>query len=368
MKWHYQVNDRSYFSKLEAIKDNLRTGDPIRFEQTPAYSNYDFSKEPNTPLNQLLRTEAEKIRASYKKIRLYLSGGIDSVSMLRTFIHNKIHIDEIVILKSGIKASDYEIDNYALPIVKKYTSHLRETKITISEPSMADYTKHWKEKITEDRIKEEHLAFNTYSRILQSYELSNEENNDPEVCNLFGIDKPKLIKKDNEWYTVFLDQIETYSNRYLFFSQNPELHCKQSHLFMNALLKQGIDLEDSDDHYRHQELCNRSTGRYDEDETFSNYPDKVQALKGGARAISFNGQDLYYVNLKEKYALEYLTENHPEIINLWQERLQELKVLTSEKWWNGGRPNMGTLGIWSKFYCLTSKKNRYVEELWPNGM
>ena len=34
---------------------------------------------------------------------------------------------------------------------------------------------------------------------------------------------------------------------------------------------------------------------------------------------------------------------------------------------NQGDPCMGTIGIFSKFYCLTEKSTKTVDELFPNG-
>ena len=37
------------------------------------------------------------------------------------------------------------------------------------------------------------------------------------------------------------------------------------------------------------------------------------------------------------------------------------------KWFNQGNPTLGTVGVFSKFYCLNEKDTKTVDELFPNG-
>ena len=52
MKFYYTVGQKKFYNKLEAIKENLHTGNPIRFV-TP-YDDGDFSVEPQATLQELM--------------------------------------------------------------------------------------------------------------------------------------------------------------------------------------------------------------------------------------------------------------------------------------------------------------------------
>ena len=115
MNWLYKVGDNEYHNKLHAIQDNIASANPVTFHAPKEYSSFDFSQEPAETLNELLTEHAKHIRDSHNKVRLYYSGGCDSDLVLRTFVENKIHIDEIICLKCGIPSADFEIDNHAIP-------------------------------------------------------------------------------------------------------------------------------------------------------------------------------------------------------------------------------------------------------------
>ena len=117
--WHWTCNQKQFINKFHAIDENLKTGEPIKFMPHRSITNTDFSANSEKTWQQLCRERALNLRNSYDYIKVWFSGGIDSVRMLRSFIENNIYIDEIVIIRSGIKAGDYEILDTALPIIEK---------------------------------------------------------------------------------------------------------------------------------------------------------------------------------------------------------------------------------------------------------
>ena len=76
---------------------------------------------------------------------------------------------------------------------------------------------------------------------------------------------------------------------------------------------------------------------------------------------------MYFMNHKEKLALEYAKENLPDILGKWLSTIKDLQEYTNNKWWNNNRPEIGTTGVFSKFYGITTNSVKTVDELFPNG-
>ena len=69
MKFSYQVGREKYFNKLQAIQQNLKTGEPIKLS-TPYGVDSDFSIEPEATLQTLMKDRLIELRDSYKIIKL----------------------------------------------------------------------------------------------------------------------------------------------------------------------------------------------------------------------------------------------------------------------------------------------------------
>ena len=348
----YDVEGRTVFDKFEA----MATGQVIRFKAPSTYDDYDFSVEPSESLQELLTAEAKKIRDEHRLVRIYYSGGSDSQLMLDTFINNKIHIDEIICLKSGIKEADVEIDTYAIPYLNKI--NLPDTKVTISDKSQNDY-KRFHSMSIEDKIRSNCITWDTQFRLTTQVEYYRPELFDPDVANLHGYDKPKVMKVDGKYYTYFLDgDIEPTRHTYHFFSRNPKLQCKQAHLFINSMKHKNINEANIWDH---EKEWNRSIGRQ-----VDNMPSKDMYFVAENNHVLFKGRKMYYLNYKERLALENAVKTMPDIVDKWCTGIDYLRDKFDSKWWNGS-PEIGTTGIFSEFYCLEQKSRKTVDDLFPDG-
>ena len=69
-------------------------------------------------------------------------------------------------------------------------------------------------------------------------------------------------------------------------------------------------------------------------------------------------------NNKDTLAIEQASD---ELVNAWQERNNNLIKELGTTWFNQGNPTLGTVGVFSKFYCLTENDTKTVDELYPNG-
>tara|TARA_B100000780_G_scaffold171810_1_gene120280 strand:- start:343 stop:1425 length:1083 start_codon:yes stop_codon:yes gene_type:complete len=357
MNWKYQVGNNNYYNKLHAIQDNLESGDPIHFVSPSEYETFDFSQEPEQSLDELLTKNAQKIRQSNKTVRLYYSGGSDSDLMLRTFVKNKIHIDEIICWKCGIPSADFEIEQYAIPRLKNLA--LPGTRITINETTMHDYLNFYKEGVSQRKIDLGIYNFNTHIRIIEQIEQFKEENSQEGVANIKGTTEPTVINKDGHWYTYFIDgNMEPNKFTHNFFSDDPKIQCKQAHMSLELAKRVGTDVWQNEKEWR------SVTGRTIEEIKF---PSKKLFFGSTDNFFKFKSNNIYYTNQKERLALEYLIDDHPHIVELWNENMLELAKLTKNQWWNNNTPALSTVGVLSKFYCLTDKSTKTVDQLYPDG-
>ena len=192
MSWRYTVGDKIILHKAHAIQENIKTNHPIHFHAPEEYDTFDASVEPEESLDDLLIAEARYLREKYKYLKLNYSGGLDSNLILRIFTDNDIKIDEIQCFKSGIPPADFEIDNFALPMLKDRSHKLQNTKISIMEPTLDDYEKYYSDMLTDEKIDKGCINWNLHCRIIfQKYLLDREL--DPDVIAITGKEKPRII-------------------------------------------------------------------------------------------------------------------------------------------------------------------------------
>jgi hypothetical protein len=55
------------------------------------------------------------------------------------------------------------------------------------------------------------------------------------------------------------------------------------------------------------------------------------------------------------------------IVDAWQNKNKTLVEELGADVFNNGDPAIGTIGIFSKFYCLSEKSVKTVDELFPDG-
>ena len=108
------------------------------------FGRFNWKVEPNESWNQLLIKRAIQLRESYDYIRLFYSGGVDSQTMLETFLDNKIKIDEILVYRGSAftdnldeEPAEAEIQNVAIPFLKSIEKNIPSTKITILESEVS---------------------------------------------------------------------------------------------------------------------------------------------------------------------------------------------------------------------------------------
>ena len=340
MSWHYICNNKKFVSKLEVLREHKKSKQAMQFCVPEAYENYDFTIPPKETLENLCKQKALDIRANNDKIVIWYSGGCDSHYVLDIFLKNNIKVDEIHMVKSGFSNADYEIEKYAIPFVKKLN-----IKTVVHEPTLDYYEK---------RYVENEKQLGTANEYWHHFRLNNDfenlQHHDTEgVAHIFGKEKPTLCFVYGKWYVYMLDvDVTPQPHQINFFSDDPIVHSKQCHMLIQEiqLMKNQSDYNKVTWYHEDQNFWNRSIGRYQN----STFPLKEMMDD------TFNNKDA-----------EAIKQAPSHIVDAWQNKNKTLVEELGADVFNNGDPAIGTIGIFSKFYCLSEKSVKTVDELFPDG-
>jgi hypothetical protein len=349
------VGESVVYDKLTAIRQSESTGHHIQFH-TP---QYELHHEPEQDLLTLCIQHAKRIREKYDYIRLWYSGGCDSQYMFRAFRAANIHIDEIIMVKCGIKCSEWEIDDVAVPFVREHAHP--DTVIRTHTKSIDDYYDFdgfWFDK---------HARAGRNSRLISGLRLNehleciNLYDTFGKTVNVLGIDKPKICHVQGKWYAYFLDYYDwqqgTSNNDFCcFFDDDPLIYAKQCHM-----LRRGIENSVQPDCYNSvqkshhfERLLNECTDRVSIGEYFIPY------------ANNHHHATIPSFNKKELDAKLYMLEHHPQVMEHYYNGIEELRGIGT-RWWNNGDPESGPVLCLSQFMCMSSPGFENSNNLFPDG-
>jgi hypothetical protein len=258
----YKVDNQIYYNKVAALMATKGTNHhPTWHFNDEVFDSVDWTVNPEMSINDLYYIRAKQLREKYDYLVLFYSGGADSTTVLKTFINNNLHLDEVISSHpiSGLRQwennnKDTDVSNtisegeFALKPQLSWLSRVSsKTKIT--------FTDYFDEMIkiyqSDDWFIEakEYLHPSTIARY--------NKKNIPhirKICEsgkkigfIFGIDKPRIAIIDNAYYSYFLDiianistwDLHEYSNastEYFYWSPDvPLLTVKQCHLIIDWL-------------------------------------------------------------------------------------------------------------------------------------
>jgi hypothetical protein len=93
---YYTVGDKIYNSKVNALEAATRYNQPITWDfNDKIFENFNWRKPIDISLKELYRMRAQQLRDQYDYITVPYSGGADSDTVVRSFLDNGIHLDEI---------------------------------------------------------------------------------------------------------------------------------------------------------------------------------------------------------------------------------------------------------------------------------
>jgi hypothetical protein len=262
----YKCNGKFFHNKLESILEcNLNPGTWVEWDyHDNVFGKHRWNIEPSKDLEDLYLERALQLREAYDHLVLLYSGGVDSWYILKTFIKNKIKLDEIYIYgpfeaeekKLASLGHDRNPGYYtreikqSLPLLKQLVGEL-DIKI-----NLFDWTRHMLDAANNrDWFWTAGVRFDPTCMVRGKFHQIFREHNElvhkgKRVGFVYGIDKPRLLRDDDTIYFSFLDVIMTTgvlptnditgayweNDEYFYWSPNlPEMAIKQSHMVVNYL-------------------------------------------------------------------------------------------------------------------------------------
>lgn len=261
----YQVGPYKTYSKLDAIEVSGRTKHDIVWNfNNEVFGAFDWTQEPPGDLEFWYQQRAEQLRENYDYIILFYSGGWDAHNILRTFVKNNIFIDEIVHMATikgfnGDKNvnANKEIFEVGFPVIKNLIETnpvYRNTKQTVID--ISDVEQDFLNDDKWDYFYKTNVIFSP--AIYATAELREKNLNllvahekNPKVCQLFGIDKPRVWVDDQGNAKIVFTEVAPlayvhsgkreknlpWANDEMFYwtPDMPELACKQAHVVLRYL-------------------------------------------------------------------------------------------------------------------------------------
>ena len=235
--WEYAGT--RYKQKFQAIQASGNDFGKINFTMfaNDSFDKLDWSIEPAQSLKSLMLTRALQLRDTYKYIKFFFSGGADSTTILNVFLDNDILIDEIIVYKYlENNDSNYEVDHFTIPYLKKIEQQLPHTKIKIFTTYEDYFEKYLTDKwfYTRSSLSARHYNFTKI--------------NGKNYCSIIGGADPYLELVNGTFHATFFDsngagELANYRNVELFYTTPdlPELHLKQCHMMKKHIKNDSIN-------------------------------------------------------------------------------------------------------------------------------
>jgi hypothetical protein len=205
------------YKKLEAIEEMRRTGIHLEWHfNKPYYEPFDWKKEPTDSLAELYKRRALEIREKYDYIVFWYSGGPDCWCMLKAFLDNDIHIDEIAHYTSlegdrdTRSVMNEEIFFNAIPQVEKIVAErpgIKHREVDVSNIMKEIYLR--------NDLKFDYIynikgivSANSFSRsFIREYvdDYRKIMDSGKKMCFLWGAEKPRLLNRNGKYHACFID-------------------------------------------------------------------------------------------------------------------------------------------------------------------
>jgi hypothetical protein len=253
---HYRVGGQTYFNKIQAIEMATKLGtNPTWHFYDDEFGAYNWRQEPPMSLRDAYRMRAQQLREKYDYLILFYSGGIDSHTVLTTFLQNDIKIDSVVIFGTydfdSDKTSKFNLEQYrvAIPFAQQYQDRY--------DLKILDISPYFK------TLNHQDWFYDSGNALYPSTMIQAMIHRDPYIQQwinrgstaiIRGVDKPGVFFDLGRFYCVFSDSVlppiaQESTELYEFFYWSPDcpwLIAKQAHVIKNYFKK-------------HPELCDQLT-------------------------------------------------------------------------------------------------------------
>ena len=276
----WSVDGSCFFDKGEAYRFATRTQKRnIKYHYfDEVYGTVNWDIEPPQPLDYYYTQRALELRDKYEYVALSFSGGADSTNVLRTFIKNKIKLDEVVVwypvtyaekVLGNFNPHDksagniiYEYHTACLPVLKWLATNHPDIKITV-----LDYTETPFNMVQSDSMRDARMSGSlSHAMSTGQYLMTDHLRKvNKKVCQLLAVDKPRIKynKKLKRWECYFHDfnnmmcrwgpesfnRTEPKTEYFYYAPTMPMLLVKQCYVIRHAMMMQNYipDALDSPD-------------------------------------------------------------------------------------------------------------------------
>ena len=359
MEHIWKVGKKKFTNKLQAIFESHYTNKPIYFKGIVWWNHHDWTKQPTESFEKLCLDRAVQISKTHDKVTLYYSGGSDSHTILKTFVDYNLPLHEIIICKSGILPTDFEIDGFAIPYLRQ-NNLLDKTRVITH--TVNDYKNFYGQTYWYENLQgSQQLQFR-----LQQYWSLHEEFTDTNEKNakIFGGEKPRVCHVNDKWYTYNLDidhdARATLPGQIDFYTEDSAISSKQAHMVRDYIVANVPSHDwnrftDQSNKQYYKDYCLASGRTYDATKSF---------ITKNSDDYDTGGFKVH--NFKEKSSLKEFTNSMPEIVTQYKKQIIDIGE-TYGKFFNKGLPQLGPIGSLSKFYGLDQPETTTVDHLFPQG-
>lgn len=244
---YWKVGSKKFINKYQSLVYATETGLPVNFVFFDhVWEKFNRKLIGTIPLKELYKQRAQQLRDSYDYLILYFSGGADSWNVLRSFVDNGIHLDEVCVkwasdtINRGIYnpgTEDQTAFNYlsewdlaiapALEWLSTYYPHVKieivdwfKDKKLIGSEQAFELVNHWHD------VEVPSLAVWSPSE-------ENLTEKGKRVAGIYGVDKPQVYFENGKAYMFFNDMAVTmgspcpaniFGTEYFYWSPNfPQL-------------------------------------------------------------------------------------------------------------------------------------------------
>ena len=263
---HYKVNGVIFANKIQAVLEAQRTHAEVEwYFFDDVFKKVNWLAEPVTSLETFYKMRAQQIREAYDYVIIMCSGGADSTNMVKSFLDNNIHVDEVIAMAPLSGLSNYEWNDKdtstentvsetkfaQMPLMHEIATKYPNVKTTLLDSFndvISPATDEWLLNCQGDII---NSWTHTHSRLDQFKNLVDMAENGKRIAVVNGIDKPVLtVTPDGKMFTLFSDipinlPKQPFKNDYpnvdrvLFYwsPDLPEMIVKQGHVIAREIHK-----------------------------------------------------------------------------------------------------------------------------------
>lgn len=245
----YTVSNQAFNNYYLALLENIRTGQDIKFYfKELEYNQYNWLREPQESLHDLMTQHAKDLRNRYEKLSFYYSGGFDSHTIYQVLEQAKVHLDSIVVASSQhhpwfptqvydwLRANHWDPDTEIINI----------DSADMSQCSLF-HNDQW---IFQDQgliLRYYNAGFSTLEQLLE------EKYQSKTWAYITGYEKPRLVFRQGTWHSRQLASVLEHSfgrDHIEYFFLEPKIAIKQSHLLKqnvkNFIKQKNLPLYDGD--------------------------------------------------------------------------------------------------------------------------